>query len=337
MRKHHPELWERLRDLDKKAYAQFGDSPLGKFKEDWSVEQLERRFALEDSQLTIFDYLEEHRNDKKGNITVYRPPPMCMNERGESYLIQEKNIYKIKKYEVVFIDTQTALFTREKIKRATVPDGYYVYELMHNQSDEPYPKLLAKRVYQNYFGSVLLNRPIQLNVYGWKIVEGQFFQYTNHPKMDAHSYLAQYPSTKEIPLQFYILDKLAPELFTLPNKNQERYQQYRGVVSGKLDLDGVISLFWRRGETKQERAYLEDCHRVLTWLRIDGPLENLYKMAYFCNHYGKYAQLLGETVPSYGFGIESKQYKYFLRCMPTRGKENFELYGYRKNTTIEVC
>ncbi len=50
LRHHHPELWERLRDMDRRAHEQFGDSPLGCFKQNWSVERLEARFAAEESQ-----------------------------------------------------------------------------------------------------------------------------------------------------------------------------------------------------------------------------------------------------------------------------------------------
>mgnify|MGYP003219041800 CR=1 FL=1 len=53
LRQHHPELWERLREMDKRALAQFGPGPLGQFKKDWSVERLEQRFAAETQQLSI--------------------------------------------------------------------------------------------------------------------------------------------------------------------------------------------------------------------------------------------------------------------------------------------
>ena len=49
LQKHHPELWERLRDMDDRARAQFGPGPLGQFKKDWSVERLEERFAREEA------------------------------------------------------------------------------------------------------------------------------------------------------------------------------------------------------------------------------------------------------------------------------------------------
>lgn len=53
LRQHHPELWQRLRDMDNLARKQFGPGPLGQFKERWSVEALEERFAVEEQQISI--------------------------------------------------------------------------------------------------------------------------------------------------------------------------------------------------------------------------------------------------------------------------------------------
>ena len=50
LRKHHPELWARLLDMDNRARALFGPGPLGQFKQNWSVERLEERFAKEDAE-----------------------------------------------------------------------------------------------------------------------------------------------------------------------------------------------------------------------------------------------------------------------------------------------
>ena len=50
LRHHHPELWARLLDMDNRARAQFGAGPLGQFKQNWTVERLEERFAREDAQ-----------------------------------------------------------------------------------------------------------------------------------------------------------------------------------------------------------------------------------------------------------------------------------------------
>lgn len=55
LRTHHPELWARLREMDKRAIAQFGHNPLGQFTKNWTVEQLEGRFANEDRQIDLSD------------------------------------------------------------------------------------------------------------------------------------------------------------------------------------------------------------------------------------------------------------------------------------------
>lgn len=63
LRQHHPELWARLMELDRKAIAQFGKGPLGQFRKDWSVAQLEARFAKEERKA-------ENEKMKKG-ATAY--------------------------------------------------------------------------------------------------------------------------------------------------------------------------------------------------------------------------------------------------------------------------
>lgn len=35
-------------DMDNRALAQFEQTPLGRFKENWTVDQLDKRFAKED-------------------------------------------------------------------------------------------------------------------------------------------------------------------------------------------------------------------------------------------------------------------------------------------------
>ena len=48
LRQFHPQLWARLLAMDQRARAQFGPGPLGQFQSNWSVEQLDQRFAAEE-------------------------------------------------------------------------------------------------------------------------------------------------------------------------------------------------------------------------------------------------------------------------------------------------
>lgn len=50
LRRHHPELWARLLDMDNRAREMFGPCPLGQFKQNWSVERLGARFLQEDEK-----------------------------------------------------------------------------------------------------------------------------------------------------------------------------------------------------------------------------------------------------------------------------------------------
>lgn len=64
LRSHHPDLWQKLLEMDGRALEQFGHSALGRFKDNWSVGQLETRFAAEDAKRKE----AEMEKDKSGEI-----------------------------------------------------------------------------------------------------------------------------------------------------------------------------------------------------------------------------------------------------------------------------
>lgn len=68
LRHHHPELWAKLMELDQRALDQFGHTPLGRFKDNWTVAALEERFAAEDRALCLFSGMEPKRRKRR------RPP-----------------------------------------------------------------------------------------------------------------------------------------------------------------------------------------------------------------------------------------------------------------------
>lgn len=68
LRKHHPDLWMQLQRMDRRALAQFGDSPLGRFKQDWTVAELEARFAAEDRNAAASTPIEVPRRSLFGKL-----------------------------------------------------------------------------------------------------------------------------------------------------------------------------------------------------------------------------------------------------------------------------
>ena len=103
LRQRHPQLWTRLLDIDRRAIDQFGASnPLGQFKKEWTVEQLEQRFAAEEQQRALFvqggsttmknnknDPTEEIRQMLKGTppqnilISFDGKPPQSLEEHAK--------------------------------------------------------------------------------------------------------------------------------------------------------------------------------------------------------------------------------------------------------------
>ena len=60
-------------------------------------------------------------------------------------------------YEQVTVSGHTALFTNERIKRDTVPDGWYLYEVRHDDECQGIPCEIAKGILVNFWGSLLMH------------------------------------------------------------------------------------------------------------------------------------------------------------------------------------
>lgn len=59
LRTHHPKLWARLLEMDARACAQFGDTPLGQFRKGWTVAALDERFANEKKSCEKMEVLKD--------------------------------------------------------------------------------------------------------------------------------------------------------------------------------------------------------------------------------------------------------------------------------------
>ncbi|WP_072526020.1 LPD28 domain-containing protein [Clostridium sp. Marseille-P3244] len=60
-------------------------------------------------------------------------------------------------YEQITIRGYKALFTNERIKRDTVPDGWYLYEVRHDDECQGIPCEIAKGILVNFWGSLLMH------------------------------------------------------------------------------------------------------------------------------------------------------------------------------------
>lgn len=68
LRRHHPELWAKLREMDERALGQFGHTALGRFKGNWTVERLEQRFAAEEENARKEAEMSKEKSNEIKNL-----------------------------------------------------------------------------------------------------------------------------------------------------------------------------------------------------------------------------------------------------------------------------
>lgn len=64
-------------------------------------------------------------------------------------------------YELVEIFGKQALFTNGRIDRASVPDGFFAYDLRHG--DSGYPLTVEPRVGVNHAGTIIMTEPLDFS------------------------------------------------------------------------------------------------------------------------------------------------------------------------------
>lgn len=64
-------------------------------------------------------------------------------------------------YKVEVLGEQ-GLFTDSRVDKGTIPDGWYFYEVRHDDNDWCEPIEIALGVLVNYFGTLITNEPLSL-------------------------------------------------------------------------------------------------------------------------------------------------------------------------------
>ena len=55
-----------------------------------------------------------------------------------------------------------ALIYEGRLDKSTVPDGFHAYDLRHKDNDWGAPATIEKSVVVNFFGSIILNHPLEI-------------------------------------------------------------------------------------------------------------------------------------------------------------------------------
>ncbi len=65
-------------------------------------------------------------------------------------------------FEKIEINNREALFTNDRIDRSKVPQGYYAYDIRHDDDDSSVAETIEKNVTTNHFGSILVKEKIPM-------------------------------------------------------------------------------------------------------------------------------------------------------------------------------
>ena len=71
------------------------------------------------------------------------------------------------RFEAVELLGIPGLFTTQRVSRASVPKGLYLYEMQTSEDDWSQPCLLARSILVEHFGTVLTASPIALPEHGY--------------------------------------------------------------------------------------------------------------------------------------------------------------------------
>ena len=104
-------------------------------------------------------------------------------------------------FEAVEILGVPGLFTVERVNRATVPKGMYLYEMQTSEDDWSQPCLLGRRIMVEHYGTVLTASPIDLPDTGYlDLKPGDFDQGDGSDRLTVaefeDKYLGRHPSAR---------------------------------------------------------------------------------------------------------------------------------------------
>jgi hypothetical protein len=96
-------------------------------------------------------------------------------------------------FEEVTILDKPALFTPIRIKRDTVPHGYQLYEVRHDDDCQGDAVQIARNIVVNHWGSLITLDEIKLDLDGFLDIEPDDMNYCTGDCRYMKDYMAKYP------------------------------------------------------------------------------------------------------------------------------------------------
>ena len=231
-------------------------------------------------------------------------------------------------YEEVRFQDQPALFTSLRLCAAGIPEGLHRYEVRHEGGE---PCQIARSILVDHYGTLLTSDAVQLPADGYLTISPEDLIFSTGGRVTSEDFLRRHPPTgRDVMELFAAKPEEIPLFFSWDEGRDAAYGcigHMRGYFEGEILHHDWWPHYWN--DRRNDAAFRADLTRVVDWLRVGfAPLKNLEIMDAFCVRYS-HAAILGQN-QAYGFRVETKRYRYMLRCTPVEKMYHVYLYCYGK-------
>ena len=223
-----------------------------------------------------------------------------------------------------------ALFTNARIDRATVPDGWHCYDIRGADDDPGALCYLEEWVTVNHAGSVLIPEQMELPKSG-RIDLREELGFLDEGDMT----LLEFCEVHQLPypaerIKLQIRPARPDEAGLFFTQHPAEDERLGAIGHVRMDFGRSGNEFWHtwhpRGPAELNTPeFKAELRQVVDKLRTD-VLKSRFAMERFC--YGHGGKIDGGWAQNYGYIVETKHYRYCLRCNPSPGDYNAYLTCY---------
>lgn len=234
------------------------------------------------------------------------------------------------KYESVELFGKPALFTNNRVSRATVPAEFICYDLRGSDNDPGRPTSLESKVSVNHAGTILSPQPIRIPESGYRRIGGKL-NFLSEQLTLADFCERQGLTLSPDPHKYMLRPATADEASLFYSMSPEQDVEFGTVGHLRQDFGssgvGFYTTWWEHNDNTLNTAeFKAEFDEVVDEFRRYGPLKTRGDMSAFCYDHG--GKLNGGNY--YGYIAESENYRYALRCCSDSGDYNAYLYVFDK-------
>lgn len=225
-------------------------------------------------------------------------------------------------FEHIEIFGKPVLFTNARVDKATVPEGWYRYNIRGSDYDPGSFGTLEREVGANHAGTILSPEEIPLS-------KGKDYRPIRGSQnfLGEDMTLAEFCACHGLPIpenpQKYLVRPASPEEAGLFYAQMPEQDEALGAIGHvRIDFGHGGKEFWhtwhpRGPEELNSQEFKAELDEVVGQLR-ESVLQDLSSMRSYCYQHGGEIEG-GICAQNYGYTVETERYRYLLRCNPIEG------------------